>query len=124
MSNKWYARPVLFVADIDARAPSRFSLPLRHSPQGRPSFQQGVLPGAPPAVAPAPGVPAATHVGLACPYCGHQGPLLVQKQLSQGGWILFAVLLLLCFPLCWLPFVIDGCKDKTAKCAACGLKVA
>jgi lipopolysaccharide-induced tumor necrosis factor-alpha factor len=95
---------------------------------GAPPSQQGALPGGPlpgaaPAVAPTPGLPPATYVGV-CPYCRHQGPRLIQKQLSQSGWILFVVLLLLCLPLCWLPFVIDGCKDKIAKCAACGLKVA
>ena len=32
--------------------------------------------------------------------------------LNTGGFILFIVLLLLCFPLCWLPWVISGCKPQ------------
>jgi len=32
--------------------------------------------------------------------------------LNKGGFIVFVVLLVLCFPLCWLPWVIDGCKAK------------
>jgi hypothetical protein len=30
--------------------------------------------------------------------------------LNQTGLISFILLLLLCFPLCWLPFVLDSCK--------------
>jgi DNA-directed RNA polymerase subunit RPC12/RpoP len=117
---QWCGKPVGENDDICPSCGSRAKpiQPAAAPPAGGPPALQG----APPAVAPTPGVPLATYVG-ACPYCGHQGPRLIQKQLSQGGWILFVVLLLLCFPLCWLPFVIDGCKDKTAKCAACGLKV-
>jgi lipopolysaccharide-induced tumor necrosis factor-alpha factor len=108
-----------------ARAPNPFQPAAAPPVGGAPPPQQvGPLPEALPAVGPAPGVPAAPYVRLVCPYCGHQGPRLIQKQLSQGGWILFVVLLLLCLPLCWLPFVIDGCKDKIEKCAACAMKVA
>ena len=58
-----------------------------------------------------------------CPFCGHEGvPFLVKNRLSTGGWILFAALLIVCFPLCWLPFVIDGCKEEEWKCAACGVR--
>jgi hypothetical protein len=49
-------------------------------------------------------------------------PLLVKNKLSTGGWIFFAVMLLVCFPLCWLPFVIDGCKEDEWKCAGCGIR--
>jgi hypothetical protein len=47
---------------------------------------------------------------------------MVKKKLSTGGWIFFAALLLVCFPLCWLPFVIDGCKEEEWKCPQCGVK--
>jgi hypothetical protein len=58
-----------------------------------------------------------------CPICGHEGmPLLVKNKLSTGGWIFFAVMLVCCFPLCWLPFVIDGCKEDEWKCAGCGIR--
>ena len=32
--------------------------------------------------------------------------------LNQTGVIVFILLVLLCLPLCWLPFVIGGCKGK------------
>lgn len=30
--------------------------------------------------------------------------------LNQNGVILFIILLLVCLPLCWIPFIIDGMK--------------
>ena len=30
--------------------------------------------------------------------------------LNQGGFILFIVLLFVCLPLCWIPFIIDSYK--------------
>lgn len=30
--------------------------------------------------------------------------------LNQTGVVAFIVLILVCLPLCWLPFVIDSCK--------------
>jgi len=32
--------------------------------------------------------------------------------LNQTGVIAFIILLLVCFPLCWLPFVLGQCKAK------------
>lgn len=32
--------------------------------------------------------------------------------LNKGGFILFIALLFVCFPLCWIPFVVAGCKAK------------
>ena len=59
-------------------------------------------------------------MGLSCPFCQHEGTPAVEKKVSSAGWILFAVLLLFCFPICWLPLVIDPCKDEFRKCTACG----
>ncbi len=55
-----------------------------------------------------------------CPFCQHEGPPAVQEKMSTGGWILFAVLLVICFPLCWLPFVLSGMKEEVKKCTSCG----
>ncbi len=30
--------------------------------------------------------------------------------LNKNGFIIFIVLLLVCLPLCWLPWVIGSCK--------------
>ena len=63
--------------------------------------------------------------GLRCPYCGNQGPPLIRKGgLSGTGWVLFVVLVFFsCFLLCWLPFVIDSCKEDVRICANCGSKL-
>jgi hypothetical protein len=59
-------------------------------------------------------------MAIKCPFCSHEGLPVVSKRISMGGWVLFVVLLLVCLPLCWLPFVIDACKEEVRKCAACG----
>lgn len=30
--------------------------------------------------------------------------------LNQNGLILFIILIVVCLPLCWLPWIIGGCK--------------
>ena len=57
---------------------------------------------------------------IKCPYCEHEGAPNVTTKMNSGGWVLFVVLLLFCLPLCFIPFVVDGCKDEVRKCASCG----
>ena len=58
-----------------------------------------------------------------CPVCNHDGPPYVTQQTSQTGWIVFAILLFACPPFCWIPFVVDGCKEEVRKCSNCGTKL-
>jgi len=58
-----------------------------------------------------------------CPYCGNEGGPVVNKQMSTGGWVLFVVLIIFCLPLCWLPFILDGCKEDVRTCASCNAKI-
>jgi len=55
-----------------------------------------------------------------CPYCEKEGAPVTVKKVSSTGWIVFVLLLVFCFPLCWLPFVLDGCKEEIRKCPSCG----
>ena len=32
--------------------------------------------------------------------------------LNQQGVILFIILVLVCLPLCWIPFLVDSCKAE------------
>jgi lipopolysaccharide-induced tumor necrosis factor-alpha factor len=57
-----------------------------------------------------------TDAAFRCPYCGSPAPAVVKKQISPVGWILFAVLLLFCFPLCWIGLLI---QDQRLECPAC-----
>jgi lipopolysaccharide-induced tumor necrosis factor-alpha factor len=59
------------------------------------------------------------YAGFVCPYCRYQGAPIIERKLSSNGWILFVVLLIVFFPLCWLPFVIDGCKENVRICPSC-----
>jgi DNA-directed RNA polymerase subunit RPC12/RpoP len=56
-----------------------------------------------------------------CPYCGTDEPPLTREEVGQTGWILFAVLLLFFFPLCWLPFVCM--KERHRVCSECGARL-
>ena len=57
-----------------------------------------------------------------CPYCSYEGEPRSRQKVSMGGWVFFVVLLFVCLPLCWLPFVMDACKDDEKECAQCGIK--
>jgi uncharacterized membrane protein len=58
-----------------------------------------------------------------CPFCGKEGITTKREGLSGAGWAVFIVLIFVCLPLCWLPFVIDGCKEEVRRCASCGAKL-
>jgi hypothetical protein len=79
-------------------------------------------PGATYTAQPAVVVNVATPV-FTCPFCHFQGPPIVERKLSSNGWVVFVLLLVFCLPLCWLPFVIDGCKEDTRKCPSCGMRL-
>ena len=57
---------------------------------------------------------------ISCPFCQQTVEPVLQKKVSAAGWILFAVLLVFCFPLCWIPFILDACKEEFRTCVACG----
>jgi hypothetical protein len=83
-----------------------------------------VAPAAGTSSAPPPAAAAQPAYGVfTCPFCHFQGPPIVERKLSQNGWIVFILLLIFCLPLCWLPFVIDGCKEDVRKCASCGMRI-
>jgi hypothetical protein len=53
-----------------------------------------------------------------CPYCGStQRPHTLQK-ISTGGWIVFAVMLLVCFPLFFIGLLM---KDTYQVCGQWGV---
>jgi len=40
--------------------------------------------------------------GYRCPSCGTTQPPLIEKKISTDGWVVFAALLLFCFPFFWI----------------------
>lgn len=59
-----------------------------------------------------------------CPHCGQQGVNThVRTKATETTGALFLGALIVFWPLCWLPFVIDGCKQTNHYCTNCGAKV-
>lgn len=59
-----------------------------------------------------------TAVGFRCPYCQSYQLPLTRKKISLAGWIIFAALLVVCFPLCFIGLFI---KEDFRVCATCGM---
>lgn len=58
--------------------------------------------------------------GFRCPYCDSERFPITESQISQGGWIMFAVMLVTCWPLFFIGLLM---KEDIRKCADCGLKI-
>jgi hypothetical protein len=60
-------------------------------------------------------------IGFQCPFCSSTHTPHMTEQISVGGWVLFAVILFLCWPLCWIPLI--AMKEMTRTCSSCGIKL-
>ncbi len=54
-----------------------------------------------------------------CPRCASQLFPRVTRQISSAGWIVFAVLLVIFFPLFWVGFLI---KEEVRTCPVCNFR--
>lgn len=70
---------------------------------------------------PAP-LPYQQHVAgpFRCPRCMSTLPPRIEKRISTGGWITFAVLLVVFFPLFWIGLLM---KEDVLVCQTCNLKI-
>lgn len=66
---------------------------------------------------PAPGQAA---VGFKCPYCQSQTPPVTVQKVSQAGWIVMIVMILVCVPLFWIGLLM---KEDQRFCRACGMRL-
>ncbi|NNF00188.1 MAG: LITAF-like zinc ribbon domain-containing protein [Pyrinomonadaceae bacterium] len=64
--------------------------------------------------------PNAVASGYRCPRCATQMLPTVQRKISSGGWITFAVLLVFFFPLFWIGLLI---KEEVRICPVCNLQI-
>ena len=55
-----------------------------------------------------------------CPRCGSQHYPRFERKISTAGWIVFAVLLVMFFPLFWIGFLI---KEDVRMCPVCRLRI-
>jgi RNA polymerase subunit RPABC4/transcription elongation factor Spt4 len=58
--------------------------------------------------------------GYRCPNCSSQLMPRVVKRISTAGWIIFAVLMVVFFPLFWIGLLI---KEEVRLCPACNSRV-
>lgn len=58
-----------------------------------------------------------------CPHCSSF--VLTTTSYSPGAltWILFVILLIIFWPICWIPFLIKECKDVVHTCPACNSRI-
>lgn len=54
--------------------------------------------------------------GNGCRYCNRDYSFNITRKIGTGTIVAFILLLLFFWPLCWLPFVMDDCKDKLYHC--------
>ena len=59
-------------------------------------------------------------VGFKCPYCKSKARPLVTKKISGAGWIVFALMILFCFPLFWIGLLMT---EESRSCGNCGMKL-
>ena len=67
-----------------------------------------------------PPVPAHTVPQFRCPYCGCNYPPGTYKKISAGGWMMFVVLLFVCFLFSPLAMLIT---DHHRYCRGCGMRL-
>jgi DNA-directed RNA polymerase subunit RPC12/RpoP len=53
-----------------------------------------------------------------CDVCGSKEPPYARTQISQEGWICFALLLVLFFPLCWIGLLMTQTEWRCRDCGA------
>lgn len=59
-------------------------------------------------------------MGFRCPYCQSQHTPIVTSQISTGGWVVFAMMILFCFPLFWIGLLM---KEYHRVCGSCGMRL-
>jgi DNA-directed RNA polymerase subunit RPC12/RpoP len=55
-----------------------------------------------------------------CSRCGSSARPYQVNEISSGGWVVFAVLLILFFPLCWIGLLMT---ESHWKCSDCGARI-
>lgn len=81
------------------------------------SWKSGALPVQPPPQGQLPQPqPQLSADKFRCPYCQTTAPPKVGRRIGTAGWIVFAALLVVCFPLCFIGLFI---KEEYPQCSWC-----
>jgi hypothetical protein len=59
-------------------------------------------------------------IGFCCPFCQTHRPPEVNSKISAAGWVIFVVLLICCFPACFIGLFI---KEDYRVCSQCGIRL-
>lgn len=62
-------------------------------------------------------------VGCECRNCHKQIVTRTEKQNGSCTWIAVIILVILFWPLAWLPCCMDDCKDTVHYCPSCGMNL-
>lgn len=62
-------------------------------------------------------------IQASCPYCRNTAATVTQKKNGAMTWVSCFVIGLIFWPLCCVPFCVEGCKDTVHNCSACGAEV-
>lgn len=65
-------------------------------------------------------MPQMQPLGYHCPRCGTTAPPKINKRISDGGWIVFVIMILFCFPLFWIGLLM---KEEERVCSMCLAKI-
>ena len=98
-------------------------LPMTQSPFAAPAATYVALPNAPPPFAGAFGPAPSSEPGswtFRCPFCGSSEAAVTQRKVSTTGWVVFALLLLFCLPLCFLGLLIT---EEKLQCGTCRMEL-
>jgi hypothetical protein len=68
---------------------------------------------------PRPG-PRGRGVGFVCPFCRCRARPERRTQVSTGGWVVFAMFILLCLPLCFIGLLM---REEYRVCSNCGTRL-
>jgi DNA-directed RNA polymerase subunit RPC12/RpoP len=55
-----------------------------------------------------------------CSHCGSRHRPMTIQVISQTGWIVFALLLFFCFPICFIGLLL---KETRLACPDCGIRI-
>lgn len=58
-----------------------------------------------------------------CPHCHQESRTRVKTSPSWQTWASSGVLLIAFWPICWIPLVMDNCKQTDHYCVMCGRQV-